>query len=61
MKLKYQRSKVDSCLHFMWTESGLLVWLSWVDDFFVIGPHGRVLIAKSELKAEVDCDDVGRG
>jgi hypothetical protein len=59
-KLQHQRSKVDSCLHCMWTESGLLVQLSWVDNFLIMGPTGKVLIAKEEVKAEVDCDNVGK-
>jgi hypothetical protein len=30
-----------------------------VDNFLIIRPHGRVLIAKNKTEAEVDCDDVG--
>jgi hypothetical protein len=30
--MKYNRSKADPCLYYHWTETGLVLWLSWVDD-----------------------------
>ena len=36
--LKYNRSTVDPCLQFKWTDEGkLIIWLMWVDDCVVGG------------------------
>jgi hypothetical protein len=35
--MKYNRSKADPCLYYHWTKTGLVLWLSWVDDCLVCG------------------------
>lgn len=58
-RLDYERSKADACLHFTWTDEGLLAWMSWVDDLLVIGFPKSVAEAKEGMKEEFDCDDQG--
>ena len=32
------RSKADPCLYYKWSDAGLIVWTSWIDDNLVMGP-----------------------
>ena len=57
--MQYGRSKADPCLYFKWTELGLILWLSWVDDCLVAGKEQGVLKAKASMMKLFDCDDVG--
>jgi hypothetical protein len=60
--MKYGRSKADPCSHyFKWTVCGLVVWLSWVDDFLVCGKEEAVMEAKKApqmMNEMFYCDDV---
>ena len=57
--MKFKRSDTDPCLYWKWTQNGLLIWLSWVDDCLCIGPKEEVMKSKTELTTLFDCDDVG--
>jgi hypothetical protein len=57
--MKYVRSRADPCLHFKWTVLGLIIWISWVDDFLVCGNVKDVLEAKEMMSQIFDCEDVG--
>ena len=35
--MKYERSKADPCLYYKWKESGIQLWISWVDDCLTAG------------------------
>jgi hypothetical protein len=57
--LTYERSKADPCMHFKWTDAGLVIFLSWVDDMLICGPEQEVLKAKQEFTTAIECDDQG--
>ena len=57
--MKYSRSKADPCLYYAWTENGLVIWLSWVDDCLICGTYEAVQIAKKQMMDRFDCDEVG--
>jgi hypothetical protein len=57
--MNYHRSKADPCLYFDWTTFGLIVWISWVDDCLVVGEKKGTLIAKDQMMARFDCEEVG--
>jgi hypothetical protein len=57
--MKYIRNKADPCLYFAWTATGLIIWLSWVDDCLVTGKKEGVLSAKRQMMDRFDCDEVG--
>ena len=57
--MEYKRSKADPCLYYQWTDLGLVLWISWVDDCLVIGCKEAVLRAKREMMSRFDCDEVG--
>jgi hypothetical protein len=57
--MEYSRSKADPCLYFKWTMYGLVLWISWIDDCFVVGDRRGVEIAKKEFMERFDCDDIG--
>jgi hypothetical protein len=46
-------------LYFCWTMSGLIIWLSWIDDCLVAGNEEGMLASKEQMKARFDCDDIG--
>jgi hypothetical protein len=53
------RSDADPCLYHKWTDEGLVMCLSWVDDCFITGPKDAALKLKMDMMAMVDCDDGG--
>jgi hypothetical protein len=57
--MKYIGSKADPCLHFKWTVRGLIIWISWIDDFLVCGNNQSVMEAKDMMGKIFDCEDVG--
>jgi hypothetical protein len=58
MGFKYNR--VDPCLYYKWTDEGLKIWASWVDDCLHIGASKEsVLKSKDILTNELECDDNG--
>jgi hypothetical protein len=57
--MNFKRSAVDPCLYFCWTMYGLVVWLSWIDDFLVAGDPRAVEEAKEQMKSRLECDDLG--
>ena len=58
--MDYKYNRVDPCVYYKWTDDGLLIWASWVDDLLNIGPKKtKVLESVEELKAKVECDDTG--
>jgi hypothetical protein len=57
--MNYHRSKADPCMYFDWTIDRLLVWISWVDNCLVAGRKPGVLIAKGQMTARLDCEEIG--
>ena len=57
--MKCERSKADPCLYFKWTLRGLLLWVSWIDDYIICGDKRDVTKAKEDMKGYFDCDEVG--
>jgi hypothetical protein len=57
--MKYARSGADPCMYFKWTNKGLVIWLSWIDDCLVFGPEGEMRKEKKEFQERFECDDVG--
>ena len=39
--------------------SGLIVWLTWIDDCLIAGEAKGVATAKEQMKQRFECDDVG--
>ena len=56
----FSRSNSDPALYYKWTEKGLNVWISWVDDLLTIGPKEDVIKNKEELMKRFECDDIGK-
>jgi hypothetical protein len=54
-----QRSKADVCLFFQWTSTGLLIYISWVDDILIAGTRTAVAQAKTALKKHFTLDEQG--
>ena len=57
--MNYTQSKAEPCLYFCWTMTGLILWLTWIDDCLVAGNKQGVKAAKEQMKARFDCDDIG--
>ena len=58
MKFRYNRA--DPCLYYRWTDKGLVMWSSWVDDCLGVGKTEEAVIeSKRELASKVKCDDTG--
>jgi hypothetical protein len=57
--MNFKRSAADPCLYYSWTMYGLVVWLSWIDDFLVAVDKKAVEAAKEQMKSIFECDDLG--
>ena len=55
----YEKSSADPCLYYKWTNKGPVLWISWIDDCFVIGPKEQIKKAKDEMMKRFDCDEIG--
>ena len=53
-----KRSLADPCLYFTW-KSGIMIWLSWIDDCMYCGKPSDVEHFKSKLMMKLDCEDAG--
>ena len=36
-ELGFSRSLCDPCVYFKWSDYGLVMWISWIDDMLCIG------------------------
>ena len=54
-----ERSKADPCVYFKWTEKGIMIWSSWVDDILSCGNKAEVLKGREALKQHFDLDEIG--
>ena len=57
--MKFEKSWADPCLYYKWTDDGLVLWLSWIDDCLCVGSEKNVNDSKNEMSRRFDCDDVG--
>ena len=55
----YKRNGADPCMYFKWTITGLVIWLSWIDDCMVWGSKTVVPEESNKFTSRFDCDDVG--
>ena len=55
----YNQSKANQYLFFKRTRTGLVIWLSWVNNFLVCGNKEAVKEAKKTMNELFDCDDQG--
>ena len=58
-KMGFERSRADPCLYYNWSDDGLVVWLSWIDDCFCLGSKEAVMRSKKKLMSELDYSDEG--
>jgi hypothetical protein len=56
--MHYTRSKADPCLYYLWEDTGLIIWLSWVDDCLICSEKASVIHAKEEMQKRFDCNEV---
>jgi hypothetical protein len=54
-----KRSKADPCVYYRWTNQGLNIWCSWVDDILSCGHKTDVDEGREALKQFFDLDEVG--
>jgi len=54
-----KRSSADPCLYYSWTDIGLVIIISWIDDNLIIGCPEVVERTKKELMTYFECEDCG--
>ena len=57
--MEFRKSWDDSCLYSNWTDDGLVLWLSWMDDCLCLGEAEVVVKSKDGMLKRFDCDDIG--
>ena len=56
---KLTRSKADPCVYFKWTEKGIVIWASWVDNLLSCGNKDEVLKGCQHIKKYYDLAEIG--
>eukprot|EP00977_Amphora_coffeiformis_P005907 scaffold1252_cov154-Amphora_coffeaeformis.AAC.1 len=54
-----ERSKADPCVYYKWTDEGLMIWSSWVDDLLSCGHKEDVVKGREAIKQHFELDEVG--
>ena len=54
-----KRSSADPCLYHSWTNIGLVIIISWIDDNLIIGCPEVVERTKKELMTYFECENCG--
>ena len=57
--MNLKRSTADPCLYYSWTNKGLVLLISWIDDNMIVGNNEVVKATKKELMERFECDDCG--
>jgi hypothetical protein len=55
----YNRSESDPCLYYKWSTTGLVLWVSWIDDCLVLEHQEPVNSARKQMTDQFDCDVLG--
>ena len=58
--MEMERSNVDPCLYYKWTENGLALMVSWINDNLIVGNEKVSEEMKAKLMARFDCSDEGK-
>jgi len=56
---RYQQLMADPWLNYIWTMTGRIIWLTWIDNCLVAGNEDGVNAADEQMKQWFDCIDVG--
>ena len=46
-------------MYYKWTDKGIMIWSSWVDDLISCGDKGKVIQGREKLKQHFDLDEIG--
>ena len=55
-----KRSTADPCLYYSWTDIGLVIIVSWIDENLIIGTPEVVTRTKKKLMTYFECEDCGK-
>ena len=58
--MSLERSMVDPCLYYFWTDIGLVLIISWINDNMSIGTQEVVDRTKTKLMTYFECEDCGK-
>ncbi len=54
-----KRSTTDPCLYYDWTDLGLVIILSWIDNILIVGSKQAVAMTKHKMMSRFECKDCG--
>ena len=54
-----KRSRADPCLYYSWTQHGIVMVVSWIDDNLFIGTKAGVAEVKAKFMEQFDCTECG--
>jgi hypothetical protein len=57
--VELKRSKADPCVYYRWTDNGLNIWASWVDNLLSCGSNKDVKEGRQAIKKHFDIDKIG--
>eukprot|EP00956_Cyclotella_meneghiniana_P014849 scaffold22402_cov46-Cyclotella_meneghiniana.AAC.1 len=55
----YQRSKAEPCLYYAWIDGRLVIFVSWIDDFMILGHPQDVARVKQDISSAFVSQDEG--
>ena len=57
--MKFRRNTTDPCFNFKWTDNGLVLWFTWVNDNGCAGCSTNVKRAVTEMRSRFECNYLG--
>ncbi len=54
-----KRSIADSCLYCKWERGSLVIMISWIDNYMILGPEVWVMQFKADLMKQFKCNNCG--
>ncbi len=51
-----KRSMADTCLYYKWERGSLVIMISWIDDYVILGQEDLVMQVKANLMKQFKCN-----
>ncbi len=55
--IRLKRSSANPCRYYEWEGGRLIIMISWINDYIIVGPTDLILKLDNDLMTQFECDD----